>query len=263
MEVAAAVRRSAACGGCLPHCLTLSSPRGVALPQAGVKAVDALGGSCRLLKLLATTALLADKYLHVSVRVSPSSSWIVSDSGPSLLLSFHQKIVSKLPVPYQVDPHEWGITLASVLQCRDSLLAVISKTTLWHSAFCGLYKDKGSVLASFSGLLEPSEELFHRAAQLFHELIPQIVDEAAASMAHDMSTVATSSVWREDWGATSAFKKGQRVSPGVLALALMHRGLVYTCVQLLRPYTSLVARLCTSVTTAAMRCVHCCGAVRC
>jgi hypothetical protein len=168
-----------------------------------------------------------------------------------------QKMVAQLPAPYEVDPHEWGITLATILNCRNSLISFISKIDLWHTSFSSTYQQQLPVLATFNLTLDPVEALLLQVSAELHNLLPLKVDEAIAYMSHTFETVVGSSVWREDWEATSVYKKGKKVSPGVLSLGLMYRSLLHTIIQTLQPHTNLIRRLCASVLTIAIRLVFC------
>jgi hypothetical protein len=184
-----------------------------------------------------------------------SRIYIIVDehTSPVVFILFVQNIIAQLPTPYEVDVHEWAVTLAAVLACRRALVALLSKVDQWHSSFASAHQHQTQVLTAFSLIMDPTEEHFLQVSACLHDLIPTKIDEAVASVSHAMETVVVSSLWREDWDATSPYKKGQKVSPGILALALMERSLLYTCIQVLQPHKNVLRRVCASVITAALR----------
>lgn len=166
-----------------------------------------------------------------------------------------QTLVVQLPAPYELDPHEWSVTLAAVLDCRNALLSLVSKTTAWRIAFTSTYQQYPHVVAAFNRAMDPVDALFLLVCTELHEIIPLKVDEAVSYTSHALEAVMVSSIWREEWSATSAFKKGQKVSSGVLGLVLTCRSMIFSFIQTLRQHVSVLQRLCASVITAAIRSV--------
>ena len=161
--------------------------------------------------------------------------------------------MGELPAPFEVDAHEWGMTFAVVLNCRNSLLSLISKIDLWHTSFSATYQRKAQVLATFDNTLQPVEGMLLQVAAEFHEMIPLKVDEAVGYVHQMWESTVTSSLWREDWDATSPYKKGKKVSAGVLSLISMCKSLIHSFGQALPAHSSILQRLCASIVTVSIR----------
>mmetsp|Transcript_4116 Transcript_4116/g.7556 ORF Transcript_4116/g.7556 Transcript_4116/m.7556 type:complete len:1437 (-) Transcript_4116:160-4470(-) len=190
---------------------------------------EILGGSSRLLQFLVGIANLANSFLV--------------------------KILSQLPAPFEVEARDWSLSLASILSCRDFLISLLSKINLWHTAFASTYQQKQQVLASFNHTIDPVEAFLLQVLGDLHEMIPLKVDEAISFITHTMETSVVSSVWREDWDASSLYKKGQKVSAGVLTLILTCKSLLHSFIQSLRPHGNAVRRLSASIMTVSIRSV--------
>lgn len=129
----------------------------------------------------------------------------------------------------------------------------MSKINLWHTSFSSTYQQKVQVLATFNHTIDPVEALLLQVAAEMHETIPLKIDEAVSYISHTMESVVVSSIWREEWHATSAYKKGQKVSPGVLSLMVTCKGLLYDFIQTLKTHGNVLRRLSAAVISVSLR----------
>jgi hypothetical protein len=152
-----------------------------------------------------------------------------------------------------VEAHEWGISFSCILDCHNSLITFLSKIYLWHTSFSKIYQKQSSVIAAFNHIINPVESQLLDVVSILHDIIPLKVQEAISYSSHVIETVAVSGIWREEWHSTSAYKKGQKVSPGVLALVLMYKSSVHHFIQTLKRHMHIMWRLCASTISAAIR----------
>ena len=69
-----------------------------------------------------------------------------------------QDIVEQLPAPYEVDPLEWGCTLATILNTRSALLTLITKIDTWHMTLANTYQHQSPVLGAAGDAVRTGRE---------------------------------------------------------------------------------------------------------
>mmetsp|Transcript_14268 Transcript_14268/g.21355 ORF Transcript_14268/g.21355 Transcript_14268/m.21355 type:complete len:704 (-) Transcript_14268:178-2289(-) len=146
---------------------------------------------------------------------------------------------SHTPALFEVPSREWCLNMCSLLTARDAMMNLLSQI-----ASCGDSEGVDSIEAL----------LVQRAAD-FHEVIPEKCDEGVMQAGHVFEAMIMDDICREEWNSNAPYRRGVKVSNGIVALGLSYRGVICDVVNVLSHHKEIAKRICVGILTVAVRAV--------
>lgn len=176
--------------------------------------------------------------IHLQQQPSPTISSL--SSSLTSLSHFAEECLSSVLTkyfspPYIVPTREWCLTMRSILDARDALITLLN-------------------CIDILGDLPTVEALLVQRIADIQDILPNKIEESMLQCSYIYESMFMDDVFREEWDSNAPYRRGKKVSAGIVALGMSYRGFIFDILTIFgKHHIQFARRLCVGVLTVALR----------